>query len=274
MKPTQPLDRHNLPCQQSISRRTDRIGLSSHQPPRPTPYAQHPKSRPTHRARVRLGVEATVARVVVLRLTGRAHDEAAHGGVGAVVGQRLDDTEARPAVGAVGEWIAVAAVGGIQHFGQTVGAGGDIGQHQRGLGTGFFAVTNLETDVAGRFQPLFVQRVDDGARRCLERQTFQKPLHALLRSFHLDEHPLAVVDHPAGERQLRGQSVDERAKADPLHRAVDFQPQPAGRVGRGSIVARGHQRFTTERAGPAATPPTHPVRPRCDRKPRTAARAD
>ena len=46
----------------------------------------------------------------------------------AVVGQRVDDAEARAAVRAVGERIAVAAVGGIEDLGQAVRAGREVGQ--------------------------------------------------------------------------------------------------------------------------------------------------
>src|SRR5207248_6552338 len=78
----------------------------------------------------RLGVEAAVGRVVVLGGAALAHGERRHGGERPVVGHAPHDGEAGPAVGAVGERVAVAAVGLVEQFGQTVVTGGGVGRDQ------------------------------------------------------------------------------------------------------------------------------------------------
>ena len=70
----------------------------------------------TDRASIGLGMKAPVQRIIVLRLTCRAHGEDAHGGLVAVIGDILDYSEARATVGAVDERIAVAPVSGIKEF--------------------------------------------------------------------------------------------------------------------------------------------------------------
>ena len=65
--------------------------------------------------------------IVVLRLAGGAHFEARHRGLRAVVGNAARDGEARAAVGAVEEGIAVAAVARIEQLAQAVRAGGCVG---------------------------------------------------------------------------------------------------------------------------------------------------
>jgi hypothetical protein len=71
-------------------------------------------------------MEAAVRGVIILTLTLRTHLETAHGGLGAVVGDVLDDGEARAAVGAIGKRVAIAPVGKIQNLSQTGLAGSDI----------------------------------------------------------------------------------------------------------------------------------------------------
>ena len=67
-----------------------------------------------NRAGVGLGVEPAVEWIIVFALAVRAHGKGRHGGQGPVVGDIADDGEARPAVGAVGKGIAVAAVIRVQ----------------------------------------------------------------------------------------------------------------------------------------------------------------
>ncbi len=74
------------------------------------------------------GVEAAVGRILVLAATGGAQRKPGHRRAGAVVGNVRDDGEARPAVGAVDERVAVAAVGRVEQLAQAVGAGGTSGE--------------------------------------------------------------------------------------------------------------------------------------------------
>ena len=106
------------------------------------------KAGATGRAGVGLGVKAAVKRVVVLPLAVGAHHEAAHGGVGAVVGDILDDGESRAAVGAVGEGVAVAAVAWREQLREAGIAGGDVGRYQLVPALLGEAVPDLEAGIA------------------------------------------------------------------------------------------------------------------------------
>ena len=87
--------------------------------------------RAADRAAVRLGVIAAVFDVVVFPVAVRAHREGAHRGLGPVIGHVLDDREARAAVRAVDEGIAVAAVGRVAQFPQAVLADADVRRNER-----------------------------------------------------------------------------------------------------------------------------------------------
>ncbi len=107
------------------------------------------KLRAADRAGVGLGVEAAVQRVFVFPLAVGAHLEDAHGGQRPVVGDVLDDGEARAAVGAVGEGIAVAAVALGENFLQAGAAGGDIRRDELVFARLGYAVADFKALVAG-----------------------------------------------------------------------------------------------------------------------------
>ena len=86
--------------------------------------------RTAGRAGHRFGVEAAVQRVLVLAPAGRAQRKAVHGRVGPVVGQRLDQRIARPALRAVDEGVTVPAVAGGRELGQAIGTAEEIGRHR------------------------------------------------------------------------------------------------------------------------------------------------
>ncbi len=110
----EPLHGHDAPCAQQPHRLLQR----------------QRETRPAVRARRRLGVEATVGRVLVLAAAGGAQRKPGHRRAGAVVRDGGDDGEARPAVRAVHERVAVAAVGRIEELAQAVVAGGGVGRDQ------------------------------------------------------------------------------------------------------------------------------------------------
>ena len=76
-----------------------------------------PRARAAGGARIGLGVEAPVGGVVVFGAAGRAHGEPGHGRLRPVVGRAVEDAEPRAAVGAVGQRIGEAAVGGVADLG-------------------------------------------------------------------------------------------------------------------------------------------------------------
>ena len=93
---------------------------------RPSVHARQAQGRAAARAGDRLGVEAAVGRIGILRRARRAHGERAHRRVGAVVGRSVDDRQARPAMRAIGERVAEAPLGRRPHLGEALGAGGCV----------------------------------------------------------------------------------------------------------------------------------------------------
>jgi hypothetical protein len=95
-------------------------------------------------------MEATVHGVIVLTLALRTHLEAAHGGLGTVIRNILDDSEARAAICAVSKGIAVTPVAGIQDLTQTGLASSDIRGDKLILALLGDAVSNLKAAIALR----------------------------------------------------------------------------------------------------------------------------
>ena len=92
---------------------------------------RHRELRPADGAGDWLGVEAPVERVLVLAAAVGAEREAGHRRVRPVVGDGADDREPGPALRAVDERVAMAAVGRVEQLPQAVVAGGDVGRNQR-----------------------------------------------------------------------------------------------------------------------------------------------
>ena len=113
------------------SRPRDRLVVAAH-------------ARPARRARVRLGVEAAVARVVVLGLAGGAHDEAGHRRPRAVVRDAGDDREARAAVRAVDERVAIPPIGRVEELREAGVAGRDVRGDRRVRAPGARALPDHE----------------------------------------------------------------------------------------------------------------------------------
>jgi hypothetical protein len=173
-------------------------------------------------AGVGLGVEAAVERILVLGLAAVAHPEAGHRGQRPVVGDAADDREARPAVGAVDERIAVAAIGGVPQLGQAVGAGRGVGRDRRVLlAAGVAARDDLEAADPGRGELGRLDVLDPGQRRRLRAQPLEELVDRAPGSLHLEQDALAVVEHEAVELELVGQAVDVGPEADTLDGAGD-----------------------------------------------------
>jgi hypothetical protein len=199
---------------------------------------QQPGPRAAGGTAGRLGVEAAVDRVVVLGGAGGAHREAGHGGVGPVVGHVPHDGEARPAVGAVGERVAVAAVAGVGQVGQAVGAGGGVGRDQRAALAAAPAGDDLEAGRPGRRHGHGGDPLDHRQRRRLPLEAGAERLDRDLGALHLHEDAVRVVADQAGEPQPGGQAVDERPEADALHNPLDPQLAPHPLPAHPCIVGR------------------------------------
>ena len=225
MEAAQTLHRHDLSLTQGVISQLQRI--AGQLPPGGVGKAQ---PRAADRTGYGLGVEPPVQGIAVFRPAGGAQVEPAHRGQGPVVGQALDDGEARPAVGAVGERVAVAAGRRIPQLGQAVLAGGHIRGYQR-LPAAAGAVADAEIPFAQGAQPAdphFLHRRQTGR---LLPQVADEGLHLVPLPFRFHRDPGGMVIHPAGKRMLPGQPVDEGTEAHSLHDAADFQTGPDDHAG-------------------------------------------
>src|ERR1017187_2523799 len=179
------------------------------------------KMRAANGARIRLGMEAAVARVVVFGPALQAHRERLHRSVRAVIGQGFDDAEARATVGAVGERITVASVFGIEDFAQAIRAGGDVRQHQRGFIAAGFAGADFKCRVAGGVEPRSFETLDETARRFFDFEPEQEFFQFRPRAFGFNENALRRIVEPAGQSEAGGETEDEWTEADALYRSEE-----------------------------------------------------
>jgi len=89
--------------------------------------ALEPERGAARGAGVGLGVEPAIGRVLVLALAHGAHGKARHGRLRAVVRRAFEDGKARPAVGAVGERVAKAAIARIPDLAEAARTGRKVG---------------------------------------------------------------------------------------------------------------------------------------------------
>ena len=191
----------------------------------------------------RLGVVASVQRVFIGRRTARAHGKARHGGMGAVVGEAADDGVARAAVGAVGKGVVVVAIVGIGHVRGArfahplIRRDGDRGRALLLAGFNAKLAMKLAIEVGIMSEGPFplAEMIDAAKRRRQFPQFAGKAGQLLGRSFGANGDAVGIVQYIAGKAVAQRQPIDEGAKADPLHDAVDmkFAAQPVGhRIGR------------------------------------------
>ena len=282
-----PLHRHDAAlCQQPRGAREDRVALLARRAPgyraerrrHVAAFVLAPAHlRAARKACVGLGVEATVEWIAVFGGAPLAQGEVLHGRAGAIVGQLLDDGEARAAVRAVDERIAIAAVVGVEQFARAIVAGGKVGRHERGLlhggGVGKADLERVETLDRHLFERDFLHA--RGCRRVLG-QLEHELVEQLPLAFRMGEHAVGGVEHPAVHEVLLRHAVDEGAKAHPLHDALHLdverfdhsEPplrlQPA-RAASGAALSR----FVSHAAPRAVAPPLR----RCRRNRRTGRRA-
>ena len=195
-------------------------------------------------AGVRLRVEAAVERVVVFGLALGAHPEARHRRLRAVVGDALDDREARAAVRAVDERVAVAPVGGVGELGQARVARGHVGGDQRVRLAVALGRQDAEAALARGLDALGGNRLDHGEWRRLVLQEEDELADRRLGPLGLDHDAVLVVQDVAGEPELERGAIDERPEPNALDRPGDPDRGPAG----------------AQVAHPTLTQPTRPAR--------------
>jgi hypothetical protein len=185
------------------------------------------------RARVRLGVEAPVRRIVVLGTAAPTHREAGHRRPRAVVGDAPNDREPWAAVRAVDERVATTAIAGIEQLRQALLAGGAVGCHGRVCGTAGRARKDRKPGFAGRPTVLGADALDQGEWRRLRPKPREESFDCVGVALDLEQYPSRVVEHEAAQVELTGEPVDVGAEADALHRAIDPCPDPPSQCGRG-----------------------------------------
>ena len=193
----------------------------------PRPRRPPGQLRAARRAGVGLGVEATVGGVVVLGLAGRAHREAGHRGGRPVVGHVEHDRVPRPAVRAVGERVAVAAVAGVVDLGQAVGAGGAVDAHGHVGRAGTVARRRCGSRRGARRRgALGDHRRHPGQRWRRRRPAAGRARRSGRAALDVDQHAGAVVADGAGQPERHRVPVHEGPEPDALHRAGHPQPSP------------------------------------------------
>ena len=168
--------------------------------------------RPAHRTRVGLGMKAPVGGILVLGLARRAHGKAGHRGQGPVIGDSAHDREPRPAVGAVDERIAVAAIAGVAQLAQAVLAGGAVGAHRsvggrrhRGCRGSRSRCAPVAVASVGSIASITASGGASGPSRARKSSTARRvPLD-------LQHHPARVVEHEARRAPARRPAGRRRA---------------------------------------------------------------
>ena len=173
-------------------------------------------------------MEAPVERVVVLGLALNAHPEARHGRLGAVVGNAHDDREARTAVGAVDERVAVAPVGRVEELRETRVAGRHVGGDQRVRLAVALGWQDPEAALARGLNALGGDRLDHSERRRLVLQEEDELADGGLWPLSLDDDSVLVVQDVAGQAELERGAVDERPEPHALDRPGDPDAHPPG----------------------------------------------
>ena len=157
--------------------------------------------RPAGVAGDRLGVETAIGRISVFLRAGVAQGERRHGRHGAVIGDAGDDAQPRPAMGAIGERIAIAA---LERIGDLRRAGRADRGIRRDLGMRGARSLSAMRNVADRSAAIGLRfdRVDAGKRRRLARYSVEEVVDCRSRAADADQHALGVVQHLAGKTEF------------------------------------------------------------------------
>ncbi|OQA96753.1 MAG: hypothetical protein BWY25_02215 [Chloroflexi bacterium ADurb.Bin222] len=213
----------------------------------------------THGAGVGLSVKAAVGGVFVLGTTGVAEREDAHGSIGPVVGDVRDEGEARPAIRAVDEGVAVAPVGRIEQLPQAIGTSRHVRRDEHETSCLRLRMADLERRVAIRGDRCRLQRSDVRERGRLSAQPGEERRQRLRVGFGFDVHAAGVIQHPAAHAEPPRQVVHEGTETDPLHHAGDRNPQrPRRHIFRlheiPSVAGRRYPSRSSTQASQAAIP--------------------
>jgi hypothetical protein len=220
---TDPLDSDDQAGLESFDSYVERGRADCPQLPPGVPQRQ---LRPTRRTSIRLGVKAPVARIVVLGLTIWTHREMAHRRQVSVIWKIGDDAVAWPTVGAIGEWILEAPVGGVEDLGDTVRTGRDIRQDDRPIRPTHDAFENFEAGAPLRIAIVGLETGDQRPRGQISQQTSLETVQIPLLPLDLDLHSIGRIPNPPGQPHLDREAIDVGAKSDALDGAPNIETQP------------------------------------------------
>ena len=199
--------------------------------------------RPANRTGDRLRMEPSIERILVLAPAFRTQHEARHAGVRAVVRQCLDQRVARPALRAVDERIAMAAISGVGEFGHAFVAGEEVWRHGDLRRVGGTARRDLESGTPGRCAVCDLAHERPRERRRALDETAGERFERGRVAARDDLDVTAEIAHVTVEPVRTGEPMHERTKPDPLHPAG--HDDPTGDLGPGCRVHGA--------AGPAAS---------------------
>jgi hypothetical protein len=181
---------------------------------------QNAQLRPTRWAAGRLRVKATIGRVVILGLAGRAHRKTGHRRAGSIIRRSCDNCQARPAIGAVEKWIPVPSVTGIEQFGQAIVTCRNVRRDKHITGLINIAWLDVKLTFALLGKQIARQLLDASQRRRLGDQFRNELIDDLPISFYFDEDAAGTILNEARQVQAPGQAVHERAKSHALNDAL------------------------------------------------------
>lgn len=180
-------------------------------------------------AGVGLRVEAPVGGVLVLGEARRAHGENRHRGLRTVVGEAPRDREARSAVGAVREGVAVPAVRRVEDVRKAGAAGRGVrGDHRRD-GAGVLGRCNSEGREALHLRRKGRDRVDAGERGLFAQKFVGEGGERRRVPFEVHAHALRVVVDLAREAERDGDAPDRGAEPHALDESLDADELGCGR---------------------------------------------
>src|SRR5262245_10075518 len=171
---------------------------------------------PTLRAGDALGVEAAVARALVLSPALLAEREARHRGAVAVVGQRLDDREPRATACACLQSVSVPSIARIAQLGHACVAHGTV----RSRREAWHAIAKHVCD-GKTGKPFGLAPGDRHLTRRIGIQRGEECVEGDIVALRLDRHAGARVANRSGDPVANRQAVHGGAKPDALDNAAD-----------------------------------------------------
>jgi hypothetical protein len=207
-------------------------------------------------------MEAAVRGIIVLSLALATHDKVAHGGQRAIVGDVLNDSEARAAICAVDEGVAKAPILRVKQLLQAVVANTDVWGDQ-GVRSGLArAVNDPEPDVVLDGDLVLGDAFNVGQRWSLGGQFSLKFVQSAGRSLNFHEDAAAVIADEPGQTMPESQIVDEGTKSDALDNACHSQAITNASVSLHQLCITGHNQ-SMSRLWPPGRCPGDPIAGLC-----------